>query len=238
MAVLRNRPDSFSLDYTMVQRIIVGLLSTNCYIYSEDGKECLVIDPGADAPEILSRLADMNLSVKGVAFTHGHLDHVAGVVALQELLQAKGVKVKYAIHINDRGYLGRKSGTAHRKDLRSLGIDAGLFGESSFSSYPEPDLLLRSGRKVLGTDLAVIETPGHTPGSVCFYSEKGVLLFSGDTLFCEGVGRTDLPGGDAEKLAVSIRRKLMSLPPQTRVFPGHGPDTTLERERMGHPEWQ
>jgi len=198
----------------------------------------VIIDPGGGAEEIVSRLGDMNLSVKGVAFTHGHLDHVAGVVALRALLAAKGITLKFTIHGDDRAYLGRKSGTAHRRDLRSLGIDSALFGETEFASYPEPDVLLRVGRKVLGTDLSVVETPGHTPGSVCFYSEKGALLFSGDTLFCEGVGRTDLPGGDADRLASSIRKKLMTLPPQTRVFPGHGPDTTLERERMGNPEWQ
>jgi hydroxyacylglutathione hydrolase len=222
----------------MVQRIIVGLLSTNCYIYSVDGKECLIIDPGGDAEEILSRLSDMNLTVKGVAFTHGHLDHVAGIVALRSQLEAKGRVPRCTIHPADRGYLGPKSGTAHSRDLRSLGLDSALFADAVFSSFPPPDVLLRSGRKVLGTDLTVIETPGHTPGSVCFYSEKGALLFSGDTLFCEGVGRTDLPGGDANRLSTSIRKKLMNLPPQTRVFPGHGPDTTLERERRGHPEWQ
>jgi glyoxylase-like metal-dependent hydrolase (beta-lactamase superfamily II) len=104
-----------------------------------------------------------------------------------------------------------------------------------FTPLPEPDLILEEGHKVLGTGLIVLETPGHTKGSVCLYSEKDALLFSGDTLFFMGVGRTDLPGSSEKSLLDSIRAKLLVLPPETRVFPGHGLDTTIEREIKGNP---
>jgi glyoxylase-like metal-dependent hydrolase (beta-lactamase superfamily II) len=111
--------------------------------------------------------------------------------------------------------------------------EMGFFG-SGFPGLPKADVRLRAGERVFNMDIVVLETPGHTPGSVCFYSEKEGILFSGDTVFFDGVGRTDLPGGNEKKLRESIEKSIMTLPPETRVFPGHGPFTTIERERRGN----
>jgi len=101
------------------------------------------------------------------------------------------------------------------------------------AELPKADVRLREGDRVFDMDIIVLETPGHTPGSVCFYGEKEGVLFSGDTLFFDGVGRTDLPGGSEKKLRESILKKIAVLPPETRVFAGHGPFTTVEREKRG-----
>jgi hypothetical protein len=107
-----------------------------------------------------------------------------------------------------------------------FGVDA--------DELPRADVRLKEGDRVFDMDLVVLETPGHTPGSVCFYAEKEGILFSGDTLFFDGVGRSDLPGGSEKRLRESIQKKIAVLPPETRVFPGHGPFTTVEREKRGN----
>ncbi|HKK64272.1 MAG TPA: MBL fold metallo-hydrolase, partial [Clostridia bacterium] len=106
---------------------------------------------------------------------------------------------------------------------------------SFLENLPEADVLLEEEQFILDTDLQVIHTPGHTPGGISIYSESDLILFSGDTLFFEGVGRTDLPGGDSDQLRSSILDKLFTLPDETRVFPGHGPFTTIEREKNHNP---
>ncbi len=214
----------------MVERLIVGPVKTNCYIYSSSKKECIVIDPGWDELEIAARVDVLNMVPVGILVTHGHLDHVAALGRLKNLYEERGYKLKVAIHSADRKFLGPKAEEAHGAYL--LEEDGSIFGD--FPELPKADVKLREGESVLETDLAVLETPGHPPGSVCLYSEREGLLFSGDTLFFEGVGRTDLAGGNAKKLRDSIQKKIMVLPPETRVFPGHGPFTTLEREKRGN----
>jgi hydroxyacylglutathione hydrolase len=219
----------------MVERIVVGTLKTNCYIYSSAKKECVIIDPGGDAEGVTARVDVLNMVPVGIVLTHGHLDHVAAVGALKASYAARGYPLKVAVHAADRKFLGPKAAEAHRTSLESLDlIDAAVFGDE-FPQLPKADLVLRDGERVLGMDLEVIETPGHTAGSVCLWSSKEGILFSGDTLFFDGVGRTDLPGGDEKKLRASIQRRLIVLPPETRVFPGHGPFTTIERERKTNP---
>jgi hydroxyacylglutathione hydrolase len=215
----------------MVERVVVGPVKTNCYIYSSAKKECIIIDPGWDEMEISNRIDVLNMVPVGVALTHGHLDHVAALGRLKDLYTVRGYSLHIAVHTSDRKFLGPKALEAHAEYLGKE--EKSMFGD--FPELPKPDIKLKDGEKVLDTDLVVIETPGHTPGSLCFYSEREGILFSGDTLFFEGVGRTDLHGGSEKKLRDSIVKKILVLPPETRIFPGHGPFTTIEREKRGNP---
>ena len=219
----------------MVERVIVGPWKTNCYIYSSTKKECIIIDPGGDEGEIASRVDVLNMVPVGIALTHGHVDHVAALGRLCDGYASRGYKLPVAINPADRKFLGSGGMDFHRESLELAGLDEmSFFGDES-SVLPKADVRLKDGDHLFGMELVVLETPGHTPGSVCFYAEKEGILFSGDTLFFDGVGRTDLPGGSEKKLKESIQRKIAVLPPETRVFAGHGPFTTIERERRGNP---
>jgi hydroxyacylglutathione hydrolase len=225
---------SFTLEYIMVERVIVGPWKTNCYIYSSTKKECIIIDPGGDEGEIAARVDVLNMVPVGIALTHGHVDHVAALGRLCEGYAIRGYKLPIAINPADRRFLGSGGMESHRETLEQEGVDGmSFFGEDS-AELPKADVRLKDGDHLFGMELVVLETPGHTPGSCCFYAEKEGVLFSGDTLFFDGVGRTDLPGGSEKKLKESIQRKIAVLPPETRVFAGHGPFTTIERERRGN----
>ena len=215
----------------MVERIVVGPWRTNSYIFSSAKKECIIIDPGGDEAEIAARVDVLNMVPVGIALTHGHVDHVAALGRLKASYEARGYTLPVAIHGADRVYLGAAGMDIHRESLEFLDMDeSGFFGPDS-PELPRPDVRLKAGDRVFNMDLVVLETPGHTPGSICLYSEREGVLFSGDTIFFDGVGRTDLPGGSEKKLLDSIARTIMVLPPETRVFPGHGPFTTIEREK-------
>ena len=219
----------------MVERIIVGSLSTNAYIYSEWKKECLIVDPGGDAEQILSRMSIKNITPLGIICTHGHLDHIAAAYELQSYYRDKDIQVPIAIHEADARYLGHGADNTHRASFSGLGINMEDILGGTMPLFPEPDIILKDGNRVMDSGLITIHTPGHTAGSICFYSEPHGILFSGDTLFFEGVGRTDLSDGDGDAILKSIRERLFSLPEETRVFPGHGPNTTIEREMKNNP---
>jgi len=176
----------------------------------------MIIDPADKAKQILKKVEDMGLDIKLIALTHGHIDHIG---ALKKIKEATGAEV--AIHADDAGSLKKQS----------LSIMLGLF----YPTPPPPDRLLKDGDSIDVGDLhfVVLHTPGHTPGGICL-SGQGVV-FSGDTLFNYSVGRTDLHGGSYDKLMGSIQTKLMTLPDDTIVYPGHGPDTTIGAERKGNP---
>jgi hydroxyacylglutathione hydrolase len=218
----------------MVERVVVGAWKTNCYIYSSSKKECIIIDPGGDEAEIASRVDVLNMVPVGIALTHGHVDHVAALARLRDSYARRGYSLSVAINPADRRFLGTGGMETHRESLEFLGLDEMSFFGVDPAELPRADVRLREGDRVFDMDLVVLETPGHTPGSVCFYAEKEGILFSGDTLFFDGVGRTDLPGGSEKKLKESIQKKIAVLPPETRVFPGHGPFTTVEREKRGN----
>jgi glyoxylase-like metal-dependent hydrolase (beta-lactamase superfamily II) len=199
----------------------VGPLSCVCSIVAcaETG-EAAVVDPGGDAEEILAEVAAMGVTVKGVWHTHGHFDHILGT---QAVVAATGAPV--LLHREDRALYESLTAVA-----RSFGLRAG--------PAPAVSRWLAGGERLTLGRLAldVVHAPGHTRGGVCFFFAKPApLLLAGDTLFCESVGRTDLPGGSSADLARSIREKLFTLPGATRVIPGHGPETTIEHERQWNP---
>ena len=202
----------------IVEKLEVGPLATNCYIISsQSGREGMIIDPGDDARQILSRVKGLKLDIKLIILTHGHMDHVG---ALKEVKEATGAQI--AACADDAGTPGDGS----------LSVLLGIYPPSP----PLPDRLLKDGDKIdIGDELHFIvrHTPGHAPGSICFLGEG--VVFSGDTLFNYGIGRADLPGGNYNQLIASIRTKLMVLADETIVYPGHGPQTTIGAERRGNP---
>lgn len=200
------------------QLVIVGPLETNCYLfYCSKTRECAVIDPGAEAEKIFEAISSLNLKPIIILNTHGHVDHTGANLDLKERYQ-----VPIAIHPGDLPLLEEY-----------LQLEFGLM--LGARPAPAPDRLLADGEKIVigETFLQVIHSPGHSPGSVCFYADH--LLFAGDTLFCGGVGRTDLPGGSWKDLAHSLKARVMILPDETVVLPGHGPKTTIGEERESNP---
>ncbi|MFC1980116.1 MBL fold metallo-hydrolase [Chloroflexota bacterium] len=199
------------------QRFELGPFATNCYIVgSESSKEGMIIDPGDGAEAILKSVKELELDIKDIVMTHGHLDHIGALKALKE---TTGSEV--AIHADDAFYLQDRPMSA-------------AFG-FTYPDTPPPDRLLKDGDSVDIGELhfTVLHTPGHSPGCICLLGEG--ILFSGDTLFNYGIGRTDFPGGSYEQLMNSIHTRLMALPDDTKVYPGHGPDTTIGTERRGNP---
>lgn len=199
----------------LVETLVVGMLATNCYLVgcSQTG-EGIVIDPGAGAKRILKRIKQKGLRITGIVNTHGHIDHVAANGRVKNALQAPL-------------YLPEKDLDIYLNPGFGLGI---IFGKP-----PAPDYLLKEGARIsLGRKtLTVIETPGHTAGGISLYG--GGAVFTGDALFARSIGRTDLAGGSYPLLIRSIKEKLLVLPPQTAVYPGHGPASTIEAEARGNP---
>ena len=210
-----------------VHCLVVGEIATNCWIYpledsaSQPGHPCVVIDPGDEAHLIIDNLKKLKLYPKYILLSHGHFDHLGALPAL-----AAAFPAVIAIHKDESQYLGPMAGAAHKAVLRAaLGGD---FFQGDFGPLPEPGLFLSEGDE-LGP-FKVLHLPGHSPGSLAFYDEKAKILFSGDTLFRDGFGRTDLPGGSTAELEKSLKR-LFAMDADIRVFPGHGPETTIGREQ-------
>jgi hydroxyacylglutathione hydrolase len=198
----------------------VGLLQCNCTILGDEtSREAIVVDPGYEIPRILALLARHQLTVRQIVVTHAHIDHIASAL---ELKQITGAPIMY-----------------NQADLPLVAMmdeQAGWIGVAAPDVAP-PDHSPADGEvlTIRGVETTIIHTPGHTEGSMSLYVPQAGLLLAGDTLFAGSVGRTDLPGGDFRKMLASIRERLLPLPSDTIVVPGHGPDTTIGEEASSNP---
>jgi glyoxylase-like metal-dependent hydrolase (beta-lactamase superfamily II) len=205
----------------MIQETLpVGLLQCNCSILGDEkSREAIVIDPGDDIPQIQAILQRHALKVKSIIVTHAHIDHIAGARKLKALT---GAPIYY--NENDLPL------------VKMMDVQASWLRMPTPEVAP-PDASLAQGQRISFGDIhgEILSTPGHTQGSVCLYLPEKSLLIAGDTLFAGSVGRTDLPGGDSRQLIHSIQEQILTLPDETKVIPGHGPETTIGEERESNP---
>jgi len=204
-----------------IDAFALGAYETNCYILreSETAKNCLIIDIGLDPRRLIEFLRHKKLNAVAVILTHGHIDHIAGVAALR----AEFPHAKVYIHKLDADMLTQAS-----SNLSAM-MGQLFTTEPADSVVEEKSIIDEAGIK-----LEVIHTPGHTPGGICLYSKGDGVVFTDDALFADSVGRTDFPGGSMEQLVDSIREKLLVLPDDTIVYPGHGPVTTIAHEKANN----
>lgn len=196
-----------------IEHLVVGPLQVNCYIaYDEESREAMIVDPGDNAEGILKLLDRQRVKPRYIVCTHGHFDHIGSVAAVKARTGAAVVLHGADLLI----YEGAR-------DL------AALMG-FSLEQQPAPDILVAEGDRLLlgNTAVTIMHTPGHSPGGVCLI--HGEMLLSGDTIFAGSIGRTDFPGGSLQAMKQSFRR-ITDLPAATRIFPGHGPDSTIAQER-------
>jgi hydroxyacylglutathione hydrolase len=197
----------------IIQEFIVGPLENNCYIISDEkSKETFVVDPGDEPDRIIDFIQEKGLKLKYIVCTHAHYDHVG---AVPELKQGTGAQI--VIHKNEL-------------DLYTHIEKQGMMWGMELDPLPAPDIIVEEGSVLaIGTlKFEVLHTPGHTPGGICLYGEG--MIITGDTLFAGSVGRTDLHGGDLRQLKNSFKR-IMLLPETVKVLPGHGPESTIGREK-------
>jgi glyoxylase-like metal-dependent hydrolase (beta-lactamase superfamily II) len=229
-----------------IKHVTVGDIQTNCWIYplqdaggGPDPAPCAVIDPGAQAEKIAAALRKFNYRPAYILLTHGHFDHIAALPSLFARYRGTADRAGapgagdpvIAIHRGDAEYLGTASLELHR---RSFAAAAGntAWVDALWEDMPPPALLLSEGDTA--GPFRVLHLPGHTPGSAAFYDEAAGVLFCGDTLFRGDYGRTDLPGGSQTEIAASLKR-LLAMEGEIRVFPGHGPVTTIGEEARHNP---
>ncbi|HWB85299.1 MAG TPA: MBL fold metallo-hydrolase [Bryobacteraceae bacterium] len=205
----------------MIHEVLpVGLLRCNCSIFGdEQSGEALVVDPGDEIASILETVARHGLKVKAIVITHAHIDHIGGA---QKLKHATGAPVY--MNLNDR-------------DLQRM-----MAAQAAWLGVPTPDAVeidnaANEGDRLLigSTEFHVLHTPGHTQGSISLWIPSERKLVAGDTLFRDSIGRTDLPGGDGRQILRSIHEKLLPMPEETIVIPGHGENTTIGREKQLNP---
>ncbi|MBI5739716.1 MAG: MBL fold metallo-hydrolase [Nitrospirae bacterium] len=198
----------------IIKKLVVGPLQENCYIVGDKKtKQAIVIDPGDESDRVLDEIKEHGLEVSAVVLTHAHFDHIG---AAGDIKRATGAKI-----------------LMHKDDVEAYALarDQAAFWGYSVDDLPQIDRFVDEGDAIEagGLSFKVMHTPGHSQGAICLYGEG--VVFSGDTIFEGSVGRTDFPGGSIEELRKSFRR-LIDLPEDTKVFSGHGPDTTIGRERV------
>ena len=202
----------------ILERVVVGSFGANCYILGDEKtKEAVIVDPGQDGKSILATVNKHNLNVKYIILTHAHGDHIGALDVVKS-----ETKAPIYIHGDDEGMLKDKN----RNFTSMMGGKAIEMG---------PDELLNDGDvlKIGDIELTIIHTPGHSRGGICIHT--GDTLISGDTLFAGSIGRTDLEGGDYGQLIQAVKQKLLPLDDSTKVLPGHGPSSTIGRERQSNP---
>jgi glyoxylase-like metal-dependent hydrolase (beta-lactamase superfamily II) len=202
-----------------ILQLPLGPIQTNCYIAADAATgDAVVIDPGWDAPRVMQALEERHWQCRHVLLTHAHFDHLGAVAEC-----VRATDAPFGIHPAELPLMRARGGAA------AFGFD--------LPPLPEPDVLLVPGEALTAGSLRfeVLFVPGHTPGHVAFYAPAGGVIFSGDVLFQQGIGRTDLPGGDYATLMESIRSVLLPLPDETVVCSGHGPLTTIGAERRENP---
>lgn len=202
----------------LIETLVVGMIQANCFIVADEAtKKAVIIDPGGDAPVIAKRIKDRGYDVTAILATHGHFDHVEALSGVKDAVDAP-----IMVHPEDIPLI---------KNMKNQGA---LFG-IRVTEAPPPDNFLADGDEIKFGSLTikVLHTPGHSRGSVCFLVDGH--LFAGDLLFQGSIGRTDLAGGDYETLINSVLTKVFTLPDDTVVHPGHGPDTTVGREKRTNP---
>lgn len=203
-----------------IKRLVLGLVRTNCYIvYSEETKKAVIIDPAADSRRIMEEISGLGVVPEAVLLTHGHFDHMLAAESLKN-----GYQIPICVHKADAELV-------KHPDLNC----SQQFLHMAYAISADEELEDGQNLRFLDGAFIVISTPGHTEGSCCYYAKEDNILFSGDTLFQESVGRTDLPTGSAAKLVNSIREKLFVLPEDTLVLSGHGDQTTIGEEKQYNP---
>ena len=198
-----------------LRHLVVGDIETNCYLFgADDTTDCAVVDPGDDADMIIYMAQSSNKNISAILLTHGHFDHIGAVSTLREKF---GVKV-YAL--KDEEVV-----------LTDPGVNLSMYHGAAYKEHA--DVYLKDGDSidVAGCNVKILATPGHTIGSACYYIEKENVLFSGDTLFQQSVGRTDFSTSSSTMLVRSIHEKLFTLPSETLVYTGHGPETDIGYEK-------
>lgn len=214
------RQEGEKMGELRVRKLVVGMVMTNCYLaYDDDSREAFVVDPGDEARKISRVIREEKLDLKGILLTHGHFDHMLAVPEL---------KTEFAVPI----YASEKE--------RELLADSQMNLSGAWIGRPtsiQADVWLKDGDvfQIAGFSVQAIYTPGHTVGGVSYYIEKEGALFCGDTLFCESYGRIDLPTGSGAAIARSINEKLLVLPEDVMVYPGHQEETTIGHERVYNP---
>ena len=205
-----------------IDRLMLGAYETNCYVLrsSETARDCLIIDAGLGAGKLINFLKEHELNPLAVVLTHGHIDHIAGVAALR----TEFPDIRVHIHKLDADML-----TEPHTNLSAM--TGGNFSiEPAEFSLDEQSIIEQAGVK-----LSVLHTPGHTRGGICLYSEDEGIVFTDDALFADSIGRTDFPNGNMSQLLNGIKEKLFTLPDETKVYPGHGPITSIAQEKAHNP---
>ncbi len=203
------------------ETVVVGPLAVNSYvIYDEETRDCVIIDPGEEGFKIIETISTLNLNPKEIWLTHAHFDHLGGIAAVTR-------KYDVTVFLHSEDYFLYKTANEH----------AIVFGFDIETPNPDPSFFnMKIGTKKIGSfTIDILHTPGHSPGGVSFYNKERNIVFTGDLIFDHSVGRTDVPGGSFEDLESSIQKQIYTLGDDCVIYPGHGPKTSVGREKKQNP---